>query len=135
MLSDKAFTKALKVIRAVFKFEPDEETAQIWRMYLNPLSDEEFLKGVFLLGHPQKGLRDVYPHTNIPACVYEYIEKAKEEERKNKPRLKEQWEIEREKLIQIEYARTKEEALNRLLDKRPDLEALVDRLGRQKLLA
>ena len=64
-----------------------------------------------------------------------YIEKAKEEERKNKPRLKEQWEIEREKLIQIEYARTKEEALERLLNKKPELEALVDRIDRQKLLA
>jgi hypothetical protein len=135
MLSEKAFGKGLKIIRAVFRYEPDEETAQIWFRYLCPLSDEEFLKGVFLLGHPQKGLRDVYPHTNIPACVYEYIEKAKEEERKSKPRIKEQWEIEREKLIQIEYARTKEEALERLLNKKPELEALVDRIGRQKLLA
>lgn len=134
MLSDKAFIKGLKIISAVFRYDPDEETAQIWRLYLNPLNDEEFLKGVFLLGHPKEGLRDVYPHTNIPACVYDYIEKAKEAERKSKPQIKEQWQIEREKAIRLDYEKTKKESLQRLVDRRPELAALIDSIGKQKLL-
>lgn len=128
MISDLTFSKGLAVLRAVFRFDPDKETAGIWRLYFNELTDEEFMRGIYLMAHPRTGIKNIYPHTNIPACVYEYVDMAKQEELRSRSNRLENWQIERRRTIEEQHELSRREGLNRLLERRPDLEKYVKQI-------
>lgn len=125
MLTKESFIKGIKDLRAVFNINPDKETLEIWFRHLSKLDDKYFLAGVSLLADNEEAF---YPNTNIVYKIKEYAQKAREKELALIEQQKEDWEIERYKLLEQQHQQTLANANQRLIDRRPDLEEIFKRV-------
>lgn len=125
MLTKESFIKGIKDLRAVFGIAPDKETLEIWFRHLAKLDDKYFLAGISLLAEHEEAF---YPNTNIVFKIKEYATKAREKELALLEQQKEDWEIERAKLLEQQYQQKLIETNQRLIDRRPDLEEIFKRV-------
>ena len=125
MLTKESFVKGIKDLRAVFGIAPDKETLEIWYRHLSKLDDKYFLAGISLLAEHEEAF---YPNTNIVYKIKEYAQKAREKELALIEEQKEDWEIERYKLLEQQHEQKVKEANQRLIDRRPDLEEIFKRV-------
>lgn len=125
MLCKESFIKGIKDLRAVFGINPDKETLEIWYRHLSKLDDKYFLAGVSLLAENEDAF---YPNTNIVFKIKEYAQKAREKEFAMKEQIKEDWEVERYKLLEQQHEQKVKESNQRLIDRRPDLKEIFERV-------
>lgn len=131
MLTKESFIKGIKDMRAVFGINPDKETLEIWFRHLSKLDDKYFLAGVSLLADNEEAF---YPNTNIVYKIKEYAQRAREKELAMKEQIKEDWEIERAKLLEQQHQQTLANANQRLIDRRPDLEEIFNKIRERNIL-
>jgi hypothetical protein len=130
MLSKESFIKGIKDMRAVFGISPDKETLEIWYRHLAKLDDKYFLAGISLMtsGDENERLKTIYPNQNMIDVFLSYAQKAREKELMMIEQQKEDWEIERQKLLKQQHKQALANANQRLIDRRPDLEEIFKRV-------
>lgn len=130
MLSKESFIKGIKDMRAVFGISPDKETLEIWYRHLAKLDDKYFLAGISLMtsGDENERLKTIYPNQNMIDVFLSYAQKAREKELLMIEQKKEDWQIERQKLLEQQHQQTLANANQRLIDRRPDLEEIFKRV-------
>lgn len=130
MLTKESFVKGIKDMRAVFGISPDKETLEIWYRHLSKLDDKYFLAGISLMtsGDENERLKTIYPNQNMIDVFLSYAQKAREKELLMIEQQKEDWEIERAKLLEQQYQQKFIEANQRLIDRRPDLEQIFNKV-------
>ena len=125
MLTKESFIKGIKDMRAVFGINPDKETLEIWFRHLSKLDDKYFLAGISLLAENEEAF---YPNTNIVYKIKEYAQKAREKELAMQEQIKADWEVERYKLLEQQHQQKLIETNQRLIDRRPDLEEIFNKV-------
>lgn len=130
MLSKESFIKGIKDMRAVFGINPEKETLEIWYRHLSKLDDKYFLAGISLMtsGDENERLKTIYPNQNMIDVFLSYAQRAREKELALIEQQKEDWEIERQKLLEHQHQQTLANANQRLIDRRPDLEEIFKRV-------
>lgn len=130
MLTKESFVKGIKDMRAVFGLNPDKETLEIWYRHLAKLDDKYFLAGISLMtsGDENERLKTIYPNQNMIDVFLSYTQKAREKELALIEQQKEDWQIERQKLLEQQHQQTLANANQRLIDRRPDLEEIFKRV-------
>lgn len=130
MLTKESFIKGIKDMRAVFGINPDKETLEIWYRHLSKLNDKYFLAGISLMtsGDENERLKTIYPNQNMIDVFLSYAQRAREKELALIEQQKEDWEIERQKLLEHQHQQTLANANQRLIDRRPDLEEIFKRV-------
>lgn len=130
MLTKESFVKGIKDLRAVFGLNPDKETLEIWYRHLSKLDDKYFLAGISLItsGDENERLKTIYPNQNMIDVFLSYAQRAREKELMMIEQQKEDWQIERQKLLEQQHQQTLANANQRLIDRRPDLEEVFKRV-------